>query len=249
MVKNLVKSVLAVQRLAPLSLVNFAEILECFNERNCHCHSRLWRLCMEMVNDLEAFKKKRRFLRKSITDTLKSIDEALSIPDNHARIQVLKDNIANKWNDLQEVQASMCTLLEEKEIDEECESHNEYELRVIEYMAKMMHYLESKHVGKESAGGNSTAAQAPLSLCPKVQVKLPKIDLPTFDGDVLCWQSYYQSIKVSVVDDPSLADVQKLEYLMRSLKGSAVQAVKGFAVIQENYQPVEGTIWPSAVDS
>ena len=34
----------------------------------------------------------------------------------------------------------MCTLSEEKEIDEECESHNEYELRVIEYMAKMMHY-------------------------------------------------------------------------------------------------------------
>ena len=204
---------------------------------------------MKMVNDMEAIKKKRRFLRKSVTDTLKSIDEALSIPDNHARIQVLKDNIANKWNDLQEVQASMCTLLEEKEIDEECESHNEYELRVIEYMAKMMHYLESKHVGKESAGSNSTAAQAPLSLCPKVQVKLPKIDLPTFDGDVLCWQSYYQSIKVSVVDDPSLADVQKLEYLMTSLKGSAAQAVKGFAVIQENYQPVEGTIWPSAVDS
>ena len=134
---------------------------------------------MEMVNDLEAIKKKRRFLRKSVTDTLKSIDEALSIPDNHARIQVLKDNIANKWNDLQEVQASMCTLLEEKE------------------------KRESKHVGKESAGSNSTAAQAPLSLGPKVQVKLPKIDLPTFDGDVLSWQSYYQSIKVSVVDNPS----------------------------------------------
>ena len=51
---------------------------------------------MIMVNDLEAIKKKRRFLIKSVTDTLKSIDEALSIPDNHDRIQVLKDNIANK---------------------------------------------------------------------------------------------------------------------------------------------------------
>ena len=58
-----------------------------------------------------------------MTDTLKSVDEARSLPDNHARIQVVKDNIASKWKDLQEVQASMCTLLEEKEIDEECESH------------------------------------------------------------------------------------------------------------------------------
>ena len=140
-----------------------------------------------MVNDLEVIEKNRRFLRKSVTDTLKSIDQTRSIPDNHARIQVLKDNIANKWNDLQEVEASVCTLLEEKWIDEECESPNEYELHAIEYMSKMMHYLQSKHVGKENAGSNSTEAQAPLSLCPKVPVKLPKIDLPTFDGDVLCW--------------------------------------------------------------
>ena len=61
---------------------------------------------MEMVNEIEAIKKKRRFLRKSVTDTLKCIEEALSIPDNHARIQVLKDNIANKGNDLQEAQTS-----------------------------------------------------------------------------------------------------------------------------------------------
>ena len=29
---------------------------------------------MKMVNDLEAIKKKRRFLKKSVTDTLKSIE-------------------------------------------------------------------------------------------------------------------------------------------------------------------------------
>ena len=33
------------RRLAPLSLVNFAEILECFNERNCH--SRLVEILYE----------------------------------------------------------------------------------------------------------------------------------------------------------------------------------------------------------
>ena len=51
-------------------------------------------------------------------------------------------------------------------------------------------------------------------------------------------EPYYQLIKVSVLDNPSLADVQKLEYLMRSLKGLAAEAVKGFAVVQANYKPV-----------
>ena len=35
-----------------------------------------------------------------------------------------------------------------------------------------------------------------------------------------------------------MANVQKLEYLMRSLKGLAAEAVKAFAVVQANYKPV-----------
>ena len=66
-----------------------------------------------MSKDLESFKKKKRFLRISVTDMFKSVDETLfAQPDNHVQIQVLKDNIASKWSDLQEVQGTMCTMLE-----------------------------------------------------------------------------------------------------------------------------------------
>ena len=83
----------------------------------------------------------------------------------------------------------------------------------------------------------NSSACVPQS-CPKVQVKLPPIYLPTFDGNVLCWQPYNQSIEVSVVDNSALAEVQKLEYLMKSLKGPTAEAVKGFSVVQENFHPV-----------
>ena len=169
-----------------------------------------------MSKDLEAIKKKRKFLRKSVTDTLKLIDEALSQQDNNARVQVLKDNVASKWSDLQEVQATMCTMLEDAEIEAECESHNDYEMRVIESMAKMTNYLASKHVPEAKlAGSNPPVSQSPS----QVQVKLPKINLPTFDGNVLSWQPYYQSIKVSVADNPSLADVQKIRVFDEIAKG------------------------------
>ena len=49
-----------------------------------------------MSKDLEGIKKKRTFLRKSVTDTLKLIDETLSQQDNNARVQVLKDNVARR---------------------------------------------------------------------------------------------------------------------------------------------------------
>ena len=126
--------------------------------------------------------------------------------------RVLKGNIASKWSNLQDVQATMCNLLED-EIDIGCSSHDDYELRVIECMYKMTKYLECKSV---------SGMKTDRSLCvpqsyPKVQVKLPKIDLPTFDGNVLCWQAYNQSIIVSVVDNSALAEIQKLEYFMRSV--------------------------------
>ena len=42
-------------------------------------------------------------------------------------------NVASiKWCDLREVQATMCTMLEDAEIEAECESHNDYEERVVD---------------------------------------------------------------------------------------------------------------------
>ena len=69
------------------------------------------------------------------------IDEALAEENSHARVQVLKDNILRKWNDLTEVQASLSIYLEDSEIDSECAAHNEYEMRVMDYMARMTKYL------------------------------------------------------------------------------------------------------------
>ena len=52
---------------------------------------------------------------------------------------MLKDKfkVTRKWSDLQEVQATMYTTLEDAEIEAECESHNDYEALVIESMAKI----------------------------------------------------------------------------------------------------------------
>ena len=99
---------------------------------------------------MEAIKKKRKFLRKSVTNTLKSVEEALSVLHNQAMIRVLKGNIASKWSELQDVQATMSTLLQDEEMDTECSSHDDYELRVTEYMYKMTKYLECKSVSDEN---------------------------------------------------------------------------------------------------
>lgn len=70
----------------------------------------------EMSKELKAFKKKRRFLRNSVTDTLKSVDDVLSVEGNRATVHALKENPVSKWESLQGVEGSICTYLEHTDI-------------------------------------------------------------------------------------------------------------------------------------
>ena len=67
-------------------------------------------------------------------------------------------------------------------------------------------------------------------------VKLPKIDVPTFDGNLLNWRSFWEQFCVSVQSHSNLADSNKLVYLQHSLKdGSAKHVIKGLSRSGEYY--------------
>ena len=67
-------------------------------------------------------------------------------------------------------------------------------------------------------------------------VKLPKLDVPTFDGNILNWKSFWEQFCVSVHDRSTLSDSEKLVYLQHSLKnGSARKVIEGLSRSGEYY--------------
>ena len=61
-------------------------------------------------------------------------------------------------------------------------------------------------------------------------VKLPKLDVPTFDGNILHWRSFWEQFSISVHDRSHLSNSEKLVYLQQSLKGgSARGAIEGLS--------------------
>ena len=59
-------------------------------------------------------------------------------------------------------------------------------------------------------------------------VKLPKLEVPTFDGNILHWKCFGEQFCISVHDHPSLSDSEKLVYLQHALKdGSAKHVIEG----------------------
>ena len=72
-------------------------------------------------------------------------------------------------------------------------------------------------------------------------VKLPKIDVPSFNGNILYWRSFWEQFTVAVHTRTDMTDSEKLVYLRHSVKdGSARQVIEGLSRTGDNY--------PEAVD-
>ena len=118
------------------------------------------------------------------------------------------------------------------------------------------------HISKLSGGRSTTAAPAaaPLPTAPAAgenqqpgdivrstspalstasqavpQVKLPKLQLPTYSGEPEKWKEFIDIFETSV-DEQELADVEKFSYLKVCLKGKAAAAIEGYAVTNDNYK-------------
>ena len=67
-------------------------------------------------------------------------------------------------------------------------------------------------------------------------VKLPKLDVPTFNGDILKWVTFWEQFTVSVHDRPHLSKAEKLAYLRHSLKdGAAKGIIEGLSKSGDQY--------------
>lgn len=79
--------------------------------------------------------------------------------------------------------------------------------------------------------------QRPVPPTSEGGVKLPKLSVPTFDGNIINWRSFWEQFTISVHDRSKLSDSEKLTYLRHALKdGSGRQVVEGLSGSGEQYK-------------
>ena len=71
---------------------------------------------------------------------------------------------------------------------------------------------------------------------PRKSLKLPAIELPTFDGTYENWMSFQDLFKATVHSDTSLSGAEKMQYLVLSLRGEAASLVKSLQITDNNYK-------------
>ena len=66
------------------------------------------------------------------------------------------------------------------------------------------------------------------------QIKLPKLNLPIFDGNILCWKEFWDIFNSSV-HEQEVPNMTKLSYLKGALCGAAAAVIGGVSITNDNY--------------
>ena len=167
-----------------------------------------------------------------VTKTLSDLSTAIGAlgedADHMHRLSQHKEQLIDLKKDLSETRSSLLTL-DLAESDDLATELTSLSLSKLIFDSSVE--IKSK---LSSSTPTSMASSPPVS--DSKGVKLPKLDVPTFDGNILNWRSFWVQFRISVHDRSSLSDPEKLVYLQHSLKdGSARNVIEGLSRSGENY--------------
>ena len=66
-------------------------------------------------------------------------------------------------------------------------------------------------------------------------VKLPKLTIRKFNGDLTKWVTVWDSFNSSIHLNPALSSIDKFNYLMSLVESSTADAIAGLTITSANY--------------
>ena len=74
------------------------------------------------------------------------------------------------------------------------------------------------------------------------RVKLPKLSLKRFNGDLTKWTTFWDTFKSAVHDNSTLTSIDKFNYLNSLLESAAAEAIAGLTLTSANYEEAIATL-------
>ncbi len=181
-----------------------------------------------MASKINVRKGHRAFVTKTIADLETQLRDVE--PDEDS-IRALQTTLSEKMETLRILDDEILgTLEEEGPIANEIEQSGGIRQKIQKSVYSVDKFFRDKgdtdNKPPHSAGSNSSANVA----------KLPKLSLPSFSGNPLEFQSFWETFTASVDSNKSLDDILKFTYLKTALKGHASSAIKGLSLTSANYK-------------
>lgn len=178
----------------------------------------------KQVDERKVIAKRLGRLQKCLT----AVDDALTSREIDApRLKQHDEQLRDYKRELSDVNAMLFSL-DIEDTDELVTQHAKLEQALFDSSVRI------KEMSKVHTPAPSTSSP---SAAEAMGVKLPKLDVPTFNGSLLNWRNFWEQFAISVHDRSNLSNSEKLVYLQQALKGgSAKSSIEGLSRTGDNYE-------------
>ncbi|XP_068750876.1 uncharacterized protein [Montipora capricornis] len=184
------------------------------------------------LSNIQLLRRKEMILKMDIDAVIRVILETSKDSSNNV---VTMENRVQRLNgymeSCSEVRDEVIALISDDEIAEEAQKWIDYQQGIDNALDIAQEYISKQSVSKVDEQTSSGSAEHKQS-----HLKLPKLELPKFDGDVLKFQNFWDQFEAAVHDNDNVPAFQKFTYLRSVLEGVAYHTIEGFEVTSANYQ-------------
>ena len=178
-----------------------------------------------------------RSIKNSERDILEMI-ENFSIDDENPTIKLTsaKVSLQDRINKVKQQDEEILKILKTEDMENELEQILIREEHFQILIARIERCLSKPkiHVDRNSL---SSSNSSPLPVNESVKVKLPKLEISKFNGDVIDRQGYWDQFCSAIHENNSISDIDKFSYLKTFLCDSAIATISGLSLSAVNYVP------------
>lgn len=132
---------------------------------------------------------------------------------------------------LDETQSVVESVIDFSELESDIDSAADFRTeRRVNYLKLKERVIETTKTSNSGTASECFGNSDPSSN----NTRLPKLELPKFNGDYTSWQTFWEKFE-ACVDKSSIPDVNKFSYLQSVLGGEAALSIRGLALTSENY--------------
>ena len=205
--------------------------------------------------EVNKLKSRRAAHRSATTRLLGKIEDA---KENSAadieEVSVLFDKLALKEKTLSTINEQILEASPDENMEEEVIEIDEYHISLDTKIRHLRKFFDTKSdttvhtndtqfntfqptagTSQQSSSANVFYPMYPSASSVSSTSHLPKLTLPKFDGNILMWQTFWDSFESAVHLNHTLTDVQKFSHLKSQLIDEASRTIAGFSLTNANY--------------
>ncbi|XP_018398721.1 PREDICTED: uncharacterized protein LOC108776532, partial [Cyphomyrmex costatus] len=185
-------------------------------------------------------KVKRRTIKASATRLQSYLESPQSAHASKFELAERKKKLADLFEQYDEIQSRLELLDVNNEDPGVVAAHTEDRARFEESYYRLMALYEQRLSSfDQSIGAAQSTSNNHIRAVNRndteSQIRLPKIQLPTFSGAYEDWYTFYDSFDKLIHTNDKLSSIQKFHYLRSSLKDEAANVIKSFDITASNY--------------